>query len=216
MTGIPRVAVCIPSSDFVHADMMMSLFGMGVECASVISSAHNRKRDVITASRNWLVREALALDRTTHLLWSDDDHVFPMNGLYHLLRHDKDIVGCFHSGRCAPYPIIGHFGPDQPEFDMKKDGGLRRAAIIGGGFVLVKRDVYEKLSPPWYREDYTESNKDPIRNPDGHVSEDAYFCRTVHDAGFEMWCDLDLSYHMLHIGTQHVPFGGPNGEGFDV
>lgn len=189
----------------VHADMMMSLFALGVTCREFIGAGLNRKREVITKSRNALVREALALEEITHLMWIDSDHMFPNDGLRQLIRRDKDIVGAFYEKRQSPYGMVGEFAPDQA---VMKDKGLRRAVIIPGGFVLIRREVYERLASPWYREDYSGHGKS-ADNPDGLISEDVYFCRSAHEAGYELWCDLDLSHQIWHMGVQHVPFGGP-------
>jgi hypothetical protein len=202
--NIPRVAVCIPSGDLVHADMAMNMLAMGASCRDLIVSGHNCKREVITKARNKLVREALENPEATHVLFVDSDHMFPMDSLRQLIRRDKEIVGCFYEKRQAPYGIAGEFA--ESHIDVMKDTGLKRAVIIPGGFILVRRDVYEKLSPPWYREIYTEYGK-IATNPDGLMSEDTYFCKSAHEAGLELWCDLDLSRQIWHMGTQHVPFG---------
>lgn len=36
------------------------------------------------------------------------------------------------------------------------------------------------------------------------ISEDNNFCRRARKAGFQLWCDLDLTYKVSHIGEQHV------------
>jgi hypothetical protein len=36
------------------------------------------------------------------------------------------------------------------------------------------------------------------------LSEDLYFCRQARRAGYEIWCDLGLSYSMVHLGVLEV------------
>lgn len=53
--------------------------------------------------------------------------------------------------------------------------------------------------------DWLDKSHEAVRNQTGDiVSEDNNFCRRARKAGFSMWCDLDLSYRIAHIGEQHV------------
>jgi hypothetical protein len=147
------------------------------------------------------VREALAYEpKATHLLWIDSDMKVPSDGLVKLLDHDKDIVGTFYNKRVPPYETVGHLIDSK---DIHK-GGLRLADVMPGGFVLVKREVYEALSPPWYRESYDKHLATEI-DPDGTVGEDVNFSRAVIKAGYDIWCDLDLSFTVGHVGEIVVP-----------
>jgi hypothetical protein len=152
-------------------------------------------------SRNWLVRAALAFDPPcTHILWIDSDMTFPANGLERLLGHDKDIVGAFYNRRTHPYSTVGHL---IGRADVSK-GGLHPADVMPHGFVLVRRDVYTRLSPPWYSESYDPKFRSES-DPDGTVGEDVSFSRKVIESGIEMWCDADLTYEIGHIGEITVP-----------
>ena len=130
----------------------------------------------------------------------NSDMTFPYGGLQRLLAHDKDIVGAFYNRRMPPYTTVGHL---LHPADVSK-GGLHRADIMPHGFVLAKREVYEKLPPPWYSEGY-----DPVYanadDPDGSVGEDVSFSRKAVAAGIEIWCDADLTFEVGHIGEIVVP-----------
>lgn len=41
------------------------------------------------------------------------------------------------------------------------------------------------------------------------ISEDNNFCRRARAAGFEIWCDVDLSFNIAHIGEQYCMLTRP-------
>ena len=214
MTETPLVGICVPTMEMVDTDFTLSLVGLVALTRDYVREVTFRKRQVTHRSRNWLVRHMRSLPdpKITHILWLDDDHVFPADTLIRLLAHDKDIVGCMHRQRRPPYRFVGALLDST--VNPCTTGGLHRAAMLGGGLLLVKRHVYETLESPWYRETSdparagTDSN-DPD-NVDGDISEDVYFCRTAQKAGFELWCDLDLTYEVRHKnGAEEIWFRNP-------
>ena len=46
--------------------------------------------------------------------------------------------------------------------------------------------------------------------PDGTVGEDVNFSRAAIAAGYDIWCDLDLTYEMGHVGEIVVPCVRPD------
>ena len=60
---------------------------------------------------------------------------------------------------------------------------------VGGGLVLVKTDVFGRLSQPWWYHDQYQGQL---------MGEDVYFCRNAHRNGIKVWCDGSLK--ILHIG----------------
>jgi hypothetical protein len=198
-----RVAICVPSMSTWAAKTAVCHSELGIYSTlhdiAVKTICH--ECSVISMSRNKLVRLALGFDPAcTHILWVDSDMTFPYDGLERLLAHDKDVVGAFYNRRMHPYTTVGHL---LHPADVSK-GGLHRADIMPHGFVLAKREVYEKLPPPWYSEGY-----DPVYanadDPDGSVGEDVSFSRKAVAAGIEIWCDADLTFEVGHIGEVVVP-----------
>jgi len=123
----------------------------------------------------------------THILNVDDDMVFPPDTLEKLLSYDKDIVGVLYTGRTKPW---------LPQIFKKVDGKFKhwlfppgndvfQADAVGFGLTLIKRQVFEQLSKPWFQF-YL-----------GDKGEDLYFCEKAKDAGFEIWVDGTSEYgHM--------------------
>jgi hypothetical protein len=195
--------------DTFDADMAMSLFYFGVANSHLLRPIPglNRRRDSIHTSRTALVRQVLELTQSTHVLWWDSDNAAPINGLDRLLARDKDIVGTFYRKRLPPYEMVGTFYPES----RLEENGLRKAAVMPHGFCLVKRSVYETMAAPWYRHSYADDLK-CARNPDGAIGEDAYFSVQAMAAGFDIWCDTELTKEIGHVGTKLVRWeDGPDG-----
>lgn len=195
-TRLPKVVVLIPSSDMFKADMAMSLAGMTAYSMYGASIALiNEKSSMITKARNSLVQKALDLG-AEWLLFVDSDMAFPADALLRLLSHEKDIVGATYAKRVPPYETLGHFLGEARQLE----GGLIEADFMPGGFMLINADVFRSMTDPtrkqqfWYREDYA----------DEVMSEDYVFCRSARAAGYQIWCDLDLTAQITHIGEQHV------------
>jgi hypothetical protein len=198
-----KVAICIPSGKDWSAHTAMSLIDLSIfsTVQGVGIKTICKQCSIISMSRNMHVREALAFEpAATHIMWIDSDMKFPAQALVRLLSHDKDIVGAFYNRRVPPYDTVGHL-IGQP--DISK-GGLFAADVMPGGFVLMKRHVYEKIDPPWYFESYDKELATP-HDPDGTVGEDIGFSKKAIAAGFEIWCDADLSFSMGHVGEIVVP-----------
>jgi hypothetical protein len=162
---------------------------------------------VVTIARNRLVRMALAFDPPpTHILWVDSDMTFPPDSLVRLFKHDKDIVGAFYNRRTPPYTTTGIL-KDPLGSDVSK-GGLHKAVVMPHGLVLVKKEVYEKLPSPWYKESFDPACASPD-DPDGTVGEDVNFSRYVLEQGYDMWVDADLTFEVGHLGEIEVPCRRP-------
>jgi hypothetical protein len=144
-------------------------------------------------ARNHIVEEFLKTD-CTHLFFIDSDTIPPMNAITKLLSADKPIV----SGLT---PIIEH------DADRKNDsnGFYRKYNVVGmnekfvnefiglipvkgagGSCVLIKREVFEKIPPPWYRF-VEDDNGKPIV-----IGEDIYFTAMAQSVGIQPWADTSI------------------------
>lgn len=75
----------------------------------------------------------------------------------------------------------------------KQDDDIFEIDACGGHFVMVRRDVLEKVDPPWFQ--YTILG----------AGEDFAFCRNVKKAGFQLYADL--SVFVGHIAGPGVNLG---------
>jgi hypothetical protein len=223
-----KVAICSPSMDREHADFATALTGMmatSVTNVPVDCYYINHQNSVITDARNRLVQIALEWG-AEWLLWLDSDLSFPNDTLIRLLRHNLDIVGATYCQRAHPYSVMGHFKDGEKE-DFS-DVSLAETHYLPGGLVLVRAEVYKKIPGPWYEDYYNHEtprlieavktwrdkradddllgalDKYEASNPMDRMGEDVDFCHKAALAGYEVWCDLDLTDHVTHIGQVHV------------
>ena len=193
---------------------------------------------LITRARNYLVDEFLRSD-CTHLLFIDSDILYNPQDVMALLALDKDISG-------GPYPkksinwgnIVNAVkkNADNPEFNpgtldqvtgdfvFNPVPGTTSFKVsepvevmeIGTGFMLVKREVFDK-----YKEEYPHLNYKPdhigqanfdgsryihaffdtVIDPHSHryLSEDYMFCQNARAIGFQIW--LMPWMKTTHVGT---------------
>lgn len=159
-----------------------SLMAMDKPEAVFVQAIHGS----LTRSLNNLGRHFLA-SKAEHLFLTNDDHIYAKDALTRLLAHDKDITCGLYLKRSFPYePIvyeaISEHGA-RHRYLKSGERGLVRVAAGGGGAMLIKRRVLEGLPQPWWRLATIEPDL---------ISEDLSFCKSAVDAGFEIWCDLDV------------------------
>lgn len=187
----PRIAIGVPSTGLWRE-------GMGV-CALGLAATTSRAGAIVEpigatgayteTNRNNIVLAALEREFDA-VLWIDSDMKFPTDALIHLMNRDLDIVGATYRERQEPYRFLGSFldGDD----GHAGEGGLHRMKLMPGGFILVKTGVYRATPGPWYAQDAT------------GFRDDYYFSNLARAAGFEVWCDMDLTPHIVHRGEQDV------------
>lgn len=198
-----KVAVCVPSQSMVHADFAVALAGLMLYSASSVSLALiNEKGSMITDARNRLVQRSLDFG-ADYILFVDSDMVFPGDALIRLLTADKDIIGAIYNKRVHPYETLGKLLGGKRDLSA---GGVVEAEFMPGGFMLIHTKVFRALMEEnrrkqvWFREFYDLPESEPNRL----MSEDYRFCWSARKAGFQVWCDLDITDELVHIGEQHV------------
>lgn len=190
----PKVAILIPSKDQWAAEFGMCLASMVPNALQVARvGLINERGGMITGARCALVKQALDGPLgADYCMWLDADMTFPPNIVERLLAHNKDIVGATYCRRVPPFNLLGR------ELHGEADTGLVEMETMPGGCMLIKADVYSKLTWPWYYESY-----------DGGMihSEDYNFCADAIKAGYSVWCDMDMTKELGHIGSQCVYYG---------
>lgn len=188
----PIVGISLPTGTMVYAATSFSLV-----CMAVLSRNTRMIPMTINGADPAAARNDMAITLLNggaeYILFIDSDMTFPADALNRLLDHDLDIVGCDYRMRASPFERIGTYEPHM----IQPDEGLAERTLLGLGFLLVKRRVFEKLPSPWFQRVY-----------EGRIfrTEDLFFCKNAIEAGFQIWCDLDLSKQVDHIGLQQVPW----------
>lgn len=172
--------------------------GVGVE----VKKAWGR-RETLDHVRNIIVRYFLET-KHTHLFFLDDDILLLPHTVEKLLARDLPIVsGLYYERMQSHRPILINTPKNEAgemryewlplENAQSEDGsGLVRVDVVPGGCLLIKREVFEKLSPPWF-----------LFKTEEHVrmGEDVYFSLHAGRNGYS--CYVDISQEVLHV-TSHV------------
>lgn len=152
-------------------------------------------RQEVAVARNLIADRFLRETTASHLLFWDDDVLVPSGALFQLLEADAPIVSGFYTSRMPPVQPIAykriakaghHYQPIMPVKPGKflVDG-------CGAGFLLIRREVFERLSRPWFQFLCG-------RKKGSNVSEDFYFCEKAIKAGFQIVVDSRVSCG--HVG----------------
>lgn len=191
------VALCMPIADQLHYRTLNSIMGAFSGTPREVGLQWFGRTDApVDVARNVLVEGILKEHpQVTHFMWVDDDMVFAPDAIAKLLARDLPIVGGLCHNRRHPYqPILmrrvdGSIGYsyvyDWPE------GELVEVDATGAAFLLVKREVFEKLAATLPKEEQ------PF-TMDKNGGEDVRFCERAKDAGFSIFVDTSVS--VGHVG----------------
>jgi len=170
------------------------------------------KGSSISISRNICVNNGQSQLRKQTGFWGDyylmldADIQFTVENVKQLIADDKDIVSGAYNDRSMPSKIVAggydEFGIARREttFLDASERGLQKVRFVGGGFLLVKREVFETLEFPWFRETIVQYGESAC-----YVGEDIGFCLHAEQAGYAIWCDCDCRVvHLINFNT----FGG--------
>ncbi len=117
-----------------------------------------------------------------------DDHEFEPQTLVRLLDRDVDIVAPVCSRRRYPFqPVAYNETPEGlfanlPWKGLSPNGDLMEVDAAGTAGMLIKKHVFEKMSPPWFEIGQIETDK---------LSEDLVFCRKARKEGFKILLDTN-------------------------
>lgn len=193
--------ICIgyPSSEMIPTQFATDLINLATQTSAFVRvGLTNAVSSNIPENRNVIVDNARMMG-ATDILWIDSDQKFPVNGLVRLLAHDKDIACAttcrrkLHDRSPVAIPLdLASIEPNQK---------LVKVKLVGFPFMLVKMSVYDKLEKPYFA--MPPRNKTDIATGISQVvGEDEYFCDAALKAGFDIWCDMELSMEIGHIGQQ--------------
>jgi len=200
---------------------------------------------LITRARNYLVDEFIHRSDCTHLLFLDADVHFNPQDVIALLALDKDVIGGPYPKKAIKWKSVLKAIQKDPNIDIsvleKLTGdyvfnpvqGTQQFSVteplevleIGTGFMMVKREVFEKMTEAYptirYKPDHVgQANFDGSRyihaffdtvidtkdsitggGSDRYLSEDYMFCQMWRKIGGQIylcpWMRAD------HIGTYH-------------
>lgn len=190
---------------------------------------------LISRARNQIAAKFLANKEFTHLMFIDCDLGFSGDDIIKLLWHDKDIMTAAYPIKNIDWELVANnakAGMPSNELmesslryvvntvkagsgdKVRVDKGAIEVYDAGTGFMLIKREVFEKLISAYpelrYQDDtggLQENEKDHTYaffnsyvDPDTgrFLSEDYGFCRYWQEINGGVW--TDPSIEMLHLG----------------
>lgn len=188
----PRIILGIPLERSVsYADQVFFNF---MQIASQGPAMFDMPYGRIDVTRN-LMATALLQSTYTHVLMLDIDHKHPLDIIQRLARWplifpEVKVVSGLNFRRGEPYDPVA--GTDY-DIDGKRailtdwPEGLFKVKEVGGGSLLVHREVFEQLEPPWFFNvyDHVWENSYP--------GEDIGFSRKCAEAGIDVYVDGSTS-----------------------
>lgn len=151
--------------------------------------------------RNKAVETLLQSDYT-HILMLDSDHIHPAQIVQRLARWviadpAKQVIGGLNFKRSEPYDPcafvkVSSNGRDEYAYPQEWYPGLMEVDLIGTGSILIAREVFEAIEPPYFW--YSYSNAAQGLYP----SDDIGFSLKCQAAGIKMYVDTTTtSPHMV-------------------
>ena len=229
----------------LYAKSCLDLQGLLLQYGVSVKFSFLFNESLITRARNYLVDEFVNRSDCTHLLFLDSDINFNPQDVIAMLALDKDVIGGPYPKKAVKWKNIKTAILKNPEIDI---GDLEKLAgdfvfnpvqgtsqfsvsdplevmEIGTGFMMVKRQVFEKMAKEYpqihYKPDHVGQahfdgtryihayfdtvidTKDSITGggSDRYLSEDYMFCQMWRKMGGQIW--LCPWMRTAHIGTYH-------------
>jgi hypothetical protein len=185
-----KIAICLATGDTVHTDFAFSMWEMFHRCYGLVTII-NARSSLVPVSRYTLVNSAIEDHRAEKVFFIDTDLTFPPDALDRLLAHDVPIVAATYVMRRPPQIVLG-FGVEDIEPGAT---GLYKMYRMPIGFSLISTEVFRNIPKPWFPVVWDEEKGNLI-------GEDYGFCDLAREAGYDLWCDLDLSHELGHEASQ--------------
>jgi hypothetical protein len=197
-----RCVVLVPVHDYIEpgcAEGLAELERLGYPVWRIYGCS------AIDQARSQIATDALA-QGFEELMWIDADVRFHPEAVGMLRSHDLPVV-------CGIYPkkrsreLVCSLFPGTNRIIFGKGGGTLEIRYAAGGFLLTKREVYEKIGEelPVCNKQFGQPNVPyflPMVVPDGenhwYLGEDFAFCERARHAGFTI--HADTRFRLEHIG----------------
>ena len=163
---------------------------------------------LISRARNTLTAKFLNTEGSTHLMFIDADIGWEPWHLLVLLDRQKDVIGGLYPMKSLPIKWCVNGIPGREE----GVDNLVEVSKTGTGFLLIKRDVFEKLDAhpavkpfandiglPVELNPFMKTYFDTAVREGRYYSEDWTFCENWRDLGGEVWVDKRVL--LRHTGT---------------
>jgi len=201
-----KVMIGIPSTEIVHADFAMALASLAAYTVfkdpSIQMSIFNAKGCSVERNRTYIVEHALKIG-ADKLFFLDTDMVFAPDILMGLIESEAWVIGCDAVRRVRPYDTLAISLKGIPF--QGDETGIHEVLRMGTGVMLIDLRAFNKLRWPWFANEM---------HADGQFdTEDYLLCDDIRQAGINIYCDLDLSRSVGHIGNVTAFWPGVDNSG---
>lgn len=228
-----NIAICIPSTDHFTSDFSMCL-------AQLCHLTHhhlafvNTRSSYIPDNRNNAVKAVLNANmqltrsqQISHILFLDNDMIFPLDIIDRLLSREKSIVAGTYPMRSAPHSLCYvplKAGDGGQEVNAAGQVVLEEVAGLPTGSMLIDVHVFNQIPQPWYEQKYYFlPDVEPAHEEANVLSEylnefipgvaaecdfpisiscDYWFSALCRAAGYKLWLDRELSALLEHVGQR--------------
>ena len=169
---------------------------------------------LISRARNTLTAKFLHNKESTHLMFIDADIGWEPWHLLVMLDAQKDVIGGLYPMKSLPVKWCVN---GLPNVEENPNSPLVEVSKTGTGFMLIKRDVFEKLNAhpatkpfindiglPAELNPYMKTYFDTAVRENRYYSEDWTFCENWRDIGGKVWVDKRVL--LKHTGTYVFDF----------
>ena len=166
---------------------------------------------LISRARNTLTAKFLNTPESTHLMFIDSDIGWEPWHLLVMINARKDVIGGLYPMKSLPVKWCVNGIPGK-ENGSPEEPNIVEVSKTGTGFLLIKRDVFEKLNQhpatrpfnndiglPEELNPYMKTYFDTAVRENRYYSEDWTFCENWRDLGGQVWVDKRVL--LRHVGT---------------
>ncbi len=153
----------------------------------------------IARTRNNTAQEAVK-NGFDYIYFLDVDEVYPYDSIVKLLAHEKEVISGFYVARTPPHApvhykkvLLGDLLRSEDNL-LKPNTGIQEQEAGGFGGILIKREIFEKISHPWFQYMWDEKNN-------GWIGEDIYFFKKLSGIGVKAYVDTNLHYGHIFTGV---------------
>jgi len=192
-----QVVICVPTNGMVHAMFTYCLVNAirYTEAQGIPVVLDMDAGTVLSNQRQVLLTTAIDKHGAEHIMWLDSDMTFPEDVIIRLLEHKKKVVCATYSKRVEPFHPTAFYSIDPVQPVDTEGHGLVTVRYTGMGCMLMKASAIDDIPSPhfpltWHAPSST------------WHGEDMGLCDLLTADGTKIWCDLDLSREIGHLGQR--------------
>lgn len=168
----------------------------------------------VDEARNRIAKQALE-SKAKYIFFQDDDTVPPAHALRQLIMRmentpDAGVVGGIYFTKSKPAAPLVFRGNGAGSYWDWKVGEFFQVSGLGMGCTLIKTEIFNSLSSPWFRTVDTDLFVEGINHAE-QWTEDLYFCKKVlEETDFKIYADAGILCEH-HDATQGKSWGLESG-----